>query len=438
MEIIDRVEIIDSSSEGLGVAKIDGITIFVENALIGDTVKIEILDKKKKFWTGRTVEILKKSEFRENNFSNEFSHIFPYINLKYEKEVELKKNSVLNNLRKNAHIDLEDIKFISNENILNYRNKIELKINENGELCYYADGGSNKIRVENCPVSDNNLNSVLGTIECLIKKHGITAYNHHQNTGILKNISIRSNFNGDMILTFVVAKEDKKIVDLLKELKENEKIVGIFLNINDKKNSTVMGNNTVEIYKKSEFIDKIGEYKFKISPKSFFQVNKYQTEKLYKEAKNLLGENKDKILLDLYCGIGTTSIYFAKNFKKVIGVEVVKDSIIDAKENAILNNVNNSKFIYGKSEDVVGKILKENKIEIISVDPPRKGLDKKVIDTIISSEVKNVVYISCNSATLSRDLNLFIEGGYKLEKIKCVDMFSRTSHCECVCLIEKM
>lgn len=435
MEIIDRIEIIDNTSEGLGVAKFNGVTIFVADALLGDVVKVKILEKKKKFWTAETLDILEKSEFREDNFSNEFSHIFPYINLKYEKELELKKKSVLNNLRKNAKIEIDDIEIIKNENIYNYRNKVELKINENMDLCYYSDNGNSKIRVEKCPLSDSNLNSILKEIEYLIKKYKISPYNYEKNKGIIKNISIRSNYKEEIIITFVVTEEIKSLRCLFEELSKNEKIIGIFLNINEKKNSTIMGNETIEIYKKFDFTDKIGKYEFKISPKSFFQVNKYQTVKLYDEAKKLLVENKNDTLLDLYCGIGTTSIYFAENFKEVIGVEVVKDSIKDAEKNSVLNNINNTKFVYGKSEDVVEKILKENKIEIVSVDPPRKGLDKKVIDTLIKSKVKKIVYISCNSATLSRDLKYFIDGGYKLEEIKCVDMFSRTSHVETIVLL---
>ena len=181
----------------------------------------------------------------------------------------------------------------------------------------------------------------------------------------------------------------------------------------------------------------IGNYKFEISPKSFFQINKFQTEKLYNVAKEYLGVNENGVLLDLYSGIGTTSIYFSENFKKVIGVEVVKDSITDSKRNLKLNGITNVEFVYGKSEDKIKKLINQYQVDVISVDPPRKGLDRKVIETIIQSNIKKVVYISCNSSTLSRDVKVFLENGFKISKLKAVDMFSKTPHVESVAVLKK-
>lgn len=196
--------------------------------------------------------------------------------------------------------------------------------------------------------------------------------------------------------------------------------------------------DVLNVYQKKHFIDMIGNYKFEISPKSFFQINKFQTEKLYNVAKEYLGVNKNSVLLDLYSGIGTTSIYFSENFKKVIGVEVVKDSITDSKRNLKLNGITNVEFVYGKSEDKIKKLINQYQVDVISVDPPRKGLDRKVIETIIQSNIKKVVYISCNSSTLSRDVKVFLENGFKISKLKAVDMFSKTPHVECIALIQRV
>ncbi len=239
------------------------------------------------------------------------------------------------------------------------------------------------------------------------------------------------------MITVVVKENIVEAQNFVKSLNEYEKLVSGHININPKKASIIMGQESKLIFSKKNFTDKIGKYEFNISPKSFFQVNRFQTENLYKIAKEFLGKNKDKNLLDLYSGIGTTSIYFSENFKKVIGVEVVKDSVKDAKENLKLNDVKNVEFLYGKSEEKIEEILKNNNIDMISVDPPRKGLDKKVVDTIIKSNIKKIVYVSCNGATLTRDLKYFIDAGFKLKKVKLCDMFSKTAHCEVVVFISR-
>lgn len=437
MEIIKNLKVLDNTTEGLGVCKFENVIIFVKNALISDIVDVEIIKKNKNFYTGIVKNYIKKSEFRNDIFPCKFNEIYPFISLKYEKELEIKKNIILNNLRKIAKINLDDIEIVKNENEFNYRNKIELKINENFKLCYCTENGE-KIEIENCPVTDININEFLPFLQEKLKEFKIKPYDFRTNRGILKNISIRANFNGELILTLVVKELSDKLINFVKTLQERENLIQGYININSKNKSLIMGEKTYTVFKKFEFYDKIANYKFNISTKSFFQINKYQTEKLYKIAKEFLDENKEKSLLDLYSGIGTTTIYFAENFKNAIGVEAVKDSIKDAKENAKLNDIKNVDFIYGKSEEKIEQILKQNNIDIISVDPPRKGLDKKVIQTIIKSNIEKIVYISCNSSTLSRDIKLFLENGFKLKNIKAVDMFTKTPHVETVVLLSSV
>ena len=433
---LKNLEIIDNTNEGLGVAKSEEGIVFVKGGLVGDIVDVEITQKKKNFSNGYVKKYLKYSEYRENLYDEKLTDIYHFINLKYEKELELKKKMFLDSLRKNTGIELEDIEILENKNNLNYRNKIELKTNENFELCYCVDNGESKIKLENCPLSDDSINKFLPFLQEKLKEFKVKSYDVNTDDGILKNISIRSNYNSEIMITVVVKENIVEAQNFVKSLNEYEKLVSGYININPKKASIIMGQESKLIFSKKNFTDKIGKYEFNISPKSFFQVNRFQTENLYKIAKDFLGENKDKNLLDLYSGIGTTSIYFSENFKKVIGVEVVKDAVKDAKENLKLNDVKNVEFLYGKSEEKIEEILKNNNIDIISVDPPRKGLDKKVVDTIIKSNIKKVVYVSCNGATLTRDLKHFIDGGFELKKVKLCDMFSKTAHCEVVVDIE--
>lgn len=438
MEIIEELEIIDNTSEGLGVAKAKNVTVFVKNTLINDIVDVYVVEKKKNFWIAKVKNFKKHSEFRNNSFDEKLSEVYPFINLNYDKEIQIKKNIIINNFRKNAKITLNDIDILKSERFFNYRNKIELKIDDDFELCYCIESGENKVKIENCPVTNENINEFLPFLKNKLKEHKIKAYDFNTDCGNLKNISIRCNSSSEIILTLVVKAYNRKIEDLVKNLSNYKNLIAGYVSINNKKNSVLISNDIKEIFIKKEFKDNIGKYVFKISPKSFFQVNSYQTENLYNVASDFLGKNKNLTLLDLYCGIGTTTIYFSENFKKVIGVEVVKDSIKDAKQNAKLNSIENVEFVYGKSEEKIEQILKQNNIDIVSVDPPRKGLDKKIIESISKSKIKKIVYISCNSATLARDIKLFQDIGFTIEKIKAVDMFSKTPHVECIALIQRV
>ncbi|MFR8495436.1 MAG: TRAM domain-containing protein, partial [Parvimonas micra] len=314
-----NLEIIDNTNEGLGVAKSEEGIVFVKGGLVGDIVDVEITQKKKKFSNGYVKKYLKYSEYRENLYDEKLTDIYHFINLKYEKELKLKKKMFLDSLRKNTGIELEDVEILENKNNLNYRNKIELKTNENFELCYCVDNGESKIKLENCPLSDESINEFLPFLQAKLKEFKVKSYDVNTDEGILKNISIRSNFNSEIMITVVVKKDTVEVENFVKSLNEYEKLVSGYININPKKASIIMGQESKLIFSKKNFTDKIGKYEFNISPKSFFQVNRFQTENLYKIAKEFLGKNKDKNLLDLYSGIGTTSIYFSENFKKVIG-----------------------------------------------------------------------------------------------------------------------
>jgi len=322
--------------------------------------------------------------------------------------------------------------------LINKDEKIKLTPLENAEK-----------KASGCLIQSREINIVFKIITDILKKHRISIYNENKNTGFLRHIMIRSsNFENRVMICFVangkkIPHENEIVNEILKRIKKhnkniddlNKKIIieGICLNINKKNTNAIMGDKTRVLYGKPYLTDTIGDLKFKISPLSFFQVNKIQTKKLYDTAMEFAGLKDDDTVWDLYCGIGTISLYAAKHAKHVIGVEIIPDAIRDAKENAKINGIENAEFLVGKAEDVAKIISK--KPDVVIVDPPRKGCDKSLIDCIIKNAPKKIVYVSCDPATLSRDLKIFSENGYKLKSVRPVDMFPHTSHVESVSLI---
>ena len=241
------------------------------------------------------------------------------------------------------------------------------------------------------------------------------------------------------MLIFTVNRKDfKNSNDIFKEVFDIEGVIGVFVSENKKKDSRIMGDVVELVYGKDEFLEKIGEYVFKISPKSFFQINSAMVEKLYEKVASCLQNDRDNTILDLYCGVGTISIYVSKYVKKVVGVEVSKSSIKDATVNKELNSCQNVEFIRGKSEDKIQSIIKDYKAETVIVDPPRKGLEKSLIEVISKSQVEKVIYVSCNPTTLARDLKLFTENGFEVVEVEGYDMFPNTVHVETVVLMYRI
>ena len=324
----------------------------------------------------------------------------------YEKELEIKKNSVLNKLQRIAKLDIKDVDILTNAEYY-YRNKVDLKV-ENGKLGYYNRKTHNLTQISTCKIASKAINEMINWLE-------------NQDLNGVSEIKIRSNYNDEIQISM-----DYLSDEMLENLKSVESIVEIYAK---KKNFDL-------VYRKKQFVDKIGDLSFIISPKSFFQVNKYNTSLLYDTAKQMMNAEANDRILDLYCGIGTTTMYIG-NGNNTIGVEVVKDAVKDANQNKKLNNLESIQFIEEKSENVVGKLTKEH-FDIILVDPPLKGMDEKVVEAIIKSTAKKLVYISCDPATLSRDLKMLTENGFAVRDVKLVDMFAKTMHVETVVLLSKL
>ncbi len=426
------LDIIDINSEGMGVGKYEGFTFFVDNCTLGDKVEFGITKLKKNFGIGKTVEIIKESPYRVKSKCNFFPECSgcQLHNLDYKKQLELKRDMVKNNLERIGKIENINVKeTIGMDNPYRYRNKADFKVDKNGDIGYFKRETNNLIPVDRCIIQNQITDGIIDTFKEYFKENG------NRN---IKDIVVRS------------TKDEKSMVIVVTETKHQMKgtvpfiwnqikgtgLNSIYQNINSKNTSVVLGHKNIKLSGEDKIIDSIGEYKFYISPKSFFQVNPIQTEILYNKVIEYLDLKGDEVVADLYCGIGTISLYISKYAKKVYGVEIVKDAIEDARENAKLNDIDNVEFIHGKSEDILPKLNNQGiKIDAIVVDPPRKGLDKSLIDAIIKADPKKLVYVSCNPATLARDLGYLVEMGYVVKEVQPVDMFPWTMHVESIILM---
>lgn len=446
MEVGSIIEtnIVDINSNGEGIGKFENATVFIKmfkNAAYLDKVKIKITEIKKNYFIGEVVEVIEESPYKRDtrSFENDGIQLAELYNIDYDKQIEYKKNLILNNLKRIGKIEIEDLTVNKSDLIYHYRNKLELKVDENSNLAYYS-----RLSGKNEPVLKNSLASIeiektLKELAGILKKYRVKTYDLSTCKGDIKNITLRSNYKGEVMLIFTVNKKDfKNSNDIFKEVFGIERVIGIFVSENKKKDSRIMGDVVELVYGKDEFLEKIGEYVFKISPKSFFQINSTMVEKLYEKVASYLKNDRENTILDLYCGVGTISIYVSKYVNKVVGVEISQSSIKDAMINKELNSCPNVEFIRGKSEDKIQGIIKDYKAETVIVDPTRKGLEKSLIEVISKSQVEKVIYVSCNPATLARDLKLFTENGFEVVEVEGYDMFPNTVHVETVALLSKL
>lgn len=432
MEII--LDIIDSTVEGQGIGKSEGRVYFIEGAVPGDRVRVKNVQEKKRILYGETAELLNENPDRTEPFCPYFEECdgCTLQSLKYQAQLDLKRNSVLNAVNRIGGESISDIEIIGMEEPAHYRNKIELKI-EKGRIGYYSRKSHKLVDIESCPVALPVIDENIALLQSVFDE----VYEIPLKEGIIRNITLRSNGEDLQITVTTMTQDFPKRKELFKAMEKIEALAEIYHSVN--KNPRKPGiRNPKLVFQRKEFTESIGSLKFRLSPESFFQVNHYNTIKLYEEARSQMELQGDEKILDLYCGIGTTSLYYAEKASHVTGVEIVSKAIENAKENARLNNINNTDFICGKSEEVIEKLLKEKEFDIIALDPPRKGLDEKVVEVIGKSSIKKVQYISCNPSTMARDIKRLKEYGFELKKIKACDMFSQTMHVECVVLMSRV
>lgn len=443
------VDIVDIGQGGVGIGKYEGFTVFVEGGLIQDKVKVRISKSKKNYAVGDIVEILEKSPFRVDRIcSDDLKDCggCQIQELDYNKQLELKTNEVkqvISRIGKLENVEIHET--IGMQSPCRYRNKAQFPIqNINGSTAigFYRKKSHDVIPTDMCVIQHDINDKIIKIIKTYIQAYNVSIYNEMTHTGVLRHLVTKVGFTTNEVMVVLVANGTKlpHLNELASVLQEN--IPGfktLVLNINKDKTNVILGKENKVIYGNGKINDYIGDLVFEISPLSFFQVNPVQTEVLYNKALEYAELKENDTVFDIYCGIGSISLFLAQKATKVYGIEIVEDAIKDAKINAKLNNLNNVEFYVGKAEEVVPKMYSEGKTaNVVVVDPPRKGCDEKVLDTIVSMKPDRVVYVSCNPSTLARDLAYLDERGYKCVEIQPVDMFPHTMHVECCALMSRV
>ena len=439
------VEILDNGFGGEGIAKIEGFTIFIPNAIKGEKCEILIVKVLTSHAYGKILKIIQASPERVEVDCSTYKRCggCDLRHMTYENTLELKKNAVQSLVNKSLKQKVEAQKTIGMENPFYYRNKAQypLGLDKDGNpACgIFAQRTHTIIPIDKCFIQTEISQEIAKTILEFIKENNIPVYNEENQTGLFRHIVVKVGKYTNEVMCILVINgknfpKEEGLVELLCNKYKN--IRTIVKNINDKNTNVILGKENINLYGDGYIEDKLGDYTFKISPLSFYQINPVQAEKLYNIAIESANLNKEDILFDLYCGIGTIGIFASKYVKKVYGIEIVEQAIKDAKENAKMNDIQNIDFIVGDVEQAFDELINKKNIipTAIIVDPPRKGLDDRTIENIIKVRPKRLVYISCNPATMVRDLAK-LEDTYTITKIQPVDMFPYTKHVECVAVL---
>ena len=435
------VEIIDNGYEGEGIAKIDNFTIFIPGAIKGEKVKILIVKVLSSHAFGKILEILNRAEARQEVDCLTYKRCggCNLRHIKYEETLKMKQNAVQSLVNKTLKNKVEVQETVGMENPLHYRNKAQypIGIDKNGEpiIGVFANRTHEVIGIEKCLIQNAKSEEIAKYILEFIKCNKISIYNEQTGKGLFRHVVIKVGIKTGQIMCILVVngKEIPKEKQLIQELITRfPQIKTIIKNVNMKNTNVILGQENINLYGDGYIEDILGEYRFKISPLSFYQVNPIQAEKLYDLGVKMAEISKSDTVFDLYCGIGTISLFMAKYAKKVYGIEIVKEAVDAARENAQMNKVTNTEFYDGDVEVILDEMINKKGIsaDIVMFDPPRKGLDKNSINNILKIKPKKIVYISCNPATLVRDLAGF-EDSYDINTIIPVDMFPWTSHVEC-------
>lgn len=439
------VNIVDNGFNGEGIAKIDNFTIFIPNAIKGEKIKILIVKVLSTHAYGRIIGVIEKSPYRVESDCVTYKRCggCSLRHIEYKQTLKIKQNTVQNLVNKILKDKIKVEETLGMEEPCHYRNKAQypVGINKEGQpvIGVFANRTHEIIPIQKCKIQKEESEEIAKYIFSVWNRNNRGIYNEKTGKGLLRHIVIKIGIKTNEIMCILVINgtdipsQDELIEDVTSKFPN---ITTIIKNINTRNTNVILGKENVVVYGDGFIKDKLGEYEFKISPLSFYQVNPLQAERLYEigvEGANITNQD---IVFDLYCGIGTISLFMAKYAKKVYGIEIIEEAIEMAKENAKNNDIHNTEFIAGDVEEILTDLLinKEVVPEIVMIDPPRKGLDDKSIENILKIHPKKIVYISCNPATLVRDLAK-LEEKYNIKKIKPVDMFPFTGHVECVALM---
>lgn len=441
------VDIVDNGFGGEGIAKIDGFTIFIPNAIKGEKCKILIVKVLSSQAYGKLIQIIEASENRVEVDCSTYQRCggCDLRHMTYENTLKLKKETVQSLVNKNLKNKITVESTIGMDNPYNYRNKAQYPVGLNKEgmpdIGVFAQRTHTIIPIESCKIQTEVSQRIAKTILNFIREKNISVYNEEKQTGLFRHIVVKVGKYTNQVMCILVVNEKKANNeiehDIVKVLcAQYPEIKTIVKNINNENTNVILGKENINLYGDGYIEDKLGEYIFKISPMSFYQVNPVQAEILYNTAIEAASLSKDDVLFDLYCGIGTIGIFASKYVKQVYGIEIVPQAINDAVENARINNIKNAEFMVGDVEISFDELINKKNIvpTAIIVDPPRKGLDDKTIQNILKIKPEKLVYISCNPATMVRDLSK-MEEIYNINRIQPVDMFPFTSHVECVAVL---
>lgn len=442
------VTIEDLTYEGLGVGKVDGYPLFIENTLPGEEVRVRVLKVGKSFGFAKVVERMTTSEDRVPLTDAVGTRIgtMPLQHLNYQAQLDFKQKQVKQVMSSIAKMpDVEVRPTLGMQNPWGYRNKAQIPVRAvNGKLTtgFFRKNTHDLVPIENFHIQDPKIDKAILVIRNIMREYGIKPYNEKEHIGNLRHIIVRRGRATGQMMVILVTRTNKlfpisKIVpDILEALPE---VVSIVQNVHPSRSNVILGKETILLHGQDRFQDQLLGLTFNISSKSFYQVNPLQTEVLYQEAIKAAGLTREETVIDAYCGIGTLSLALAQKAKQVYGMEIVPDAIEMAKENAQENNINNVEFQLGAAEEVLPAWKEEGlEADVLVVDPPRKGLEASFIEAATAMGPERIVYVSCNPATLARDLKLFGESGYTVEYVQPVDLFPQTVHVETVCLLSKL
>ncbi len=466
-----KLEIVDLSADGSGIGKqtdrdsAEGspMTFFVKDALVGDKICAKITKLKKTYGYARLMELLEPSPDRVDPKCPVHRQCggCQLQALAYEKQLEYKQNKIRNNLMRIGGFHIEHIPMqpiIGAQETFRYRNKAQFPIgrDKDGRLAagFYAARTHAIIPTPDCYLGVSQNKEVISRILTWMERYQIEPYDEKSGTGLVRHVLIRYGFHSGQLMVCMVINgksipKERELTDSLMEIKE---LTGFSVNRNEQRTNVIMGDTVKTLWGADYIEDTIGGIRFQISPLSFYQVNPVQTEVLYAKVLEYAGLSGKEIVWDLYCGIGTISLFLAQRSKKVYGIEIVPQAVEDARRNARINGIQNVEFLVGEAEDVLDRLggsdtpdlIQENgpdqdwRPQIVVVDPPRKGCGEKLLEAILKVRPEKVVYVSCDSATLARDLKVLCRGGYEMDGVQGVDLFCQTVHVETVCLLSKL
>lgn len=439
------VTIEDLTHDGNGVAKVDGYPLFIQGALPNETAEVHVLKTLKNYGFAKIINIISPSPDRIDAPCEYFAQCggCQLQHMSYEGQLKWKQKMVENVMRRIGKIDAPVHATKGMAEPWRYRNKAQIPFAEqDGRIMagFYKTKSHHIVDMDRCLIQNTESDAILRDLKLELQTLGIRPYNEEKHKGVLRHVVIRKGDATNEVMVVLVTRtaalpEKEAVIAAIQEIVPN--VVSIVQNINNKKTNVIFGDETIVLFGKEAIVDTIGDVKFEISARSFYQVNPTQTEVLYKQALEYAQLQGGERVIDAYCGIGTISLFLAQTAAHVSGVEIVPQAIEDAKRNAQLNGFTNTYFEAGPAEEVIPRWYKEGKgADVLVVDPPRKGCDEALLQTILTQQPKRVVYVSCNPATLARDLRVLEDGGYKTQEVQPVDMFPHTAHCECCAWLE--